>query len=256
MDEIRNISPVVVIDQKRLGRNPRSTVGTATEIYTYLRLLYLPVRNAARSASRSCSPSTNRPGMCPRCRGLGRELVFDLDALVDWDKASAGRHQAPPLSGEELAVARHEQSVGLFDLDKPLKKSAEADTRPPPLFRKKTALKDHEGNKYFNQTWEGIVTGIKRRSSGGRDADRGSRSVEMQYFRLRPLPRVPRIPAQRPGPLGQGRGQGARRARRDGAGRPAGRSSGLSRGRSRLRSCGGRTKSSGTSSTSASATSP
>jgi len=40
VDEIRNISTAIVIDQKRMGVNLRSTVGTATEISTYLRLLF------------------------------------------------------------------------------------------------------------------------------------------------------------------------------------------------------------------------
>ena len=40
VDEILNLSTSIVIDQKRMGNNLRSTVGTATEINTYLRLLY------------------------------------------------------------------------------------------------------------------------------------------------------------------------------------------------------------------------
>src|SRR4030042_873603 len=40
VDDIHNLSTAIVIDQKRMGRNLRSTVGTATEINTYLRLLY------------------------------------------------------------------------------------------------------------------------------------------------------------------------------------------------------------------------
>ena len=40
VDEIRNITTTITIDQKRMGNNPRSTIGTATEVYTYLRLLF------------------------------------------------------------------------------------------------------------------------------------------------------------------------------------------------------------------------
>ena len=40
VEEIRNLSPCILVEQKKLGTNPRSTVGTYTEIYTYLRLLY------------------------------------------------------------------------------------------------------------------------------------------------------------------------------------------------------------------------
>src|SRR5512140_450561 len=43
VDHIEGLSPSVAIDQKTTGRNPRSTVGTVTEIYDYLRLLYARV---------------------------------------------------------------------------------------------------------------------------------------------------------------------------------------------------------------------
>jgi len=43
VDSISNLSPCVLVEQKKLGTNPRSTVGTYTEIYTYLRLLYTRV---------------------------------------------------------------------------------------------------------------------------------------------------------------------------------------------------------------------
>ena len=40
LDYIDGLSPAISIDQKSTSRNPRSTVGTVTEIYDYLRLLY------------------------------------------------------------------------------------------------------------------------------------------------------------------------------------------------------------------------
>lgn len=43
VDFIEGLSPAVSIDQKSTSRNPRSTVGTITEIYDYLRLLYARV---------------------------------------------------------------------------------------------------------------------------------------------------------------------------------------------------------------------
>ena len=64
IDSIEGLSPAISIDQKTTARNPRSTVGTVTEIYDYLRLLYARVgvphcpKCAARSASR---PSTRWP---------------------------------------------------------------------------------------------------------------------------------------------------------------------------------------------------
>ena len=82
VDEIKNIAPCIVIDQKRLGRSSRSTVGTVTEIYTYLRMLF----------SRCGSPfigwshlfSFNHPeGMCPTCSGRGKKMMIDINLLLD-----------------------------------------------------------------------------------------------------------------------------------------------------------------------------
>ena len=56
LDSIDGLSPAVSIDQKTTSKNPRSTVGTVTEIYDYLRLLFAPHRHAAL------------PGMRPRHR--------------------------------------------------------------------------------------------------------------------------------------------------------------------------------------------
>src|SRR5881628_603788 len=65
VDSIEGLSPAISIDQKTTSRNPRSTVGTVTEIYDYLRLLYARV---------------GRPH-CPVC---GRPIAGQsLDAIVD-----------------------------------------------------------------------------------------------------------------------------------------------------------------------------
>ena len=52
VDQIEGLSPAISIDQKGAGRNPRSTVGTVTEVYDYLRLLFRPRRPAALSRLR------------------------------------------------------------------------------------------------------------------------------------------------------------------------------------------------------------
>ena len=48
VDFIEGLSPAISIDQKTASRNPRSTVGTVTEIYDYLRLLFAPSRHPSR----------------------------------------------------------------------------------------------------------------------------------------------------------------------------------------------------------------
>ena len=53
VDSIDGLSPAISIDQKTTSRNPRSTVGTVTEIYDYLRLLYARVGRPALSGLRA-----------------------------------------------------------------------------------------------------------------------------------------------------------------------------------------------------------
>src|SRR4030066_36209 len=82
VDEIKNISTTIVIDQKRMGTTLRSTAGAATELYTYLRLLF------SRCGDSFIGPSflfgCNHPlGMRPDCKGLGKQIKVDLNLLLD-----------------------------------------------------------------------------------------------------------------------------------------------------------------------------
>lgn len=68
VDKISNLSASVLVNQKKLGQNPRSTLGTITKIYSYLRLLYsrvgLPIYDSEYF-------SYNTPkGACENCHGL------------------------------------------------------------------------------------------------------------------------------------------------------------------------------------------
>src|SRR4030043_8864 len=86
VDEISNLSTPIVIDQKRMGNNLRSTVGTATEINTYLRLLYS--RFGKPIIGPSFYFSFNHPeGMCPDCHGLGKKVSVNLGMLLDKEKS-------------------------------------------------------------------------------------------------------------------------------------------------------------------------
>ncbi len=76
VDFIEGLSPAVSIDQKSTNRNPRSTVGTITEVYDYLRLLYARARHPALPGLRRAdrprrrrSRSSTRCSRCPRGRG-------------------------------------------------------------------------------------------------------------------------------------------------------------------------------------------
>ncbi|MFF3324034.1 ATP-binding cassette domain-containing protein [Streptomyces sp. NPDC002889] len=119
MDTVENISAAVVIDQKRLGGNPRSTVGTITDINPLLRLLF---SRAGEPAGLPPSAfSFNDPqGMCPTCEGLGTVVRLDLDTFVDRTKSlNRGALLHPDFSTDSWYWLSYVES-GFFDNDKPL----------------------------------------------------------------------------------------------------------------------------------------
>ena len=86
VDDILHLSTAMVIDQKKMGNNLRSTVGTATEVNTYLRLLFSRVGKPFIGASFLFS--FNHPqGMCPHCHGLGKVAKIDLSLILDMEKS-------------------------------------------------------------------------------------------------------------------------------------------------------------------------
>src|SRR5699024_9925501 len=119
-EEIKNLTPTVVIDQKPLAGNIRSTVATATDTAPLLRLLFS--RIGQPSAGYSNAYSFNDPiGACPVCDGLGEKLSLDLDKLFDTEKSlEGGAIHFQPFSPNNWQFMLYKNS-GLFDLDKPLK---------------------------------------------------------------------------------------------------------------------------------------
>ena len=84
-DELVNLTPAIVVDQKPLGAGARSTVGTAVDVAPLIRLLFS--RCGEPSAGGSMAYSFNHPaGMCPACTGIGEQLVLDEETLFDPDK--------------------------------------------------------------------------------------------------------------------------------------------------------------------------
>ncbi|QGH37100.1 ATP-binding cassette domain-containing protein [Gracilibacillus salitolerans] len=85
-DSIENLSPAMVIDQKRLGGNARSTLGTITDIYAMLRLLFSRIGEPFIGYSHVFS--FNDPqGMCPECEGLGKQIKPNIDKMIDQSKS-------------------------------------------------------------------------------------------------------------------------------------------------------------------------
>jgi len=162
VDEISNLSPVVVIDQRRLGRNPRSTVGTVTQIYTYMRLLFSRCGTPIIGDSTLFSFNTAE-GACPECKGLGEKLVLDKDRLIDWDKSlneGAIRYSEYALGGRRWSIVK---VSGFFDMDKPLKDFSEEELDKL-LYSERIELNDTDEQGFVQSYgFEGLVVGIKRR---------------------------------------------------------------------------------------------
>ena len=86
VDDIRNLTPVIVVDQKPLGSGNRSTVGTAVDVAPLIRLLFSRVGQP--SAGGSMAYSFNHPaGTCPDCTGLGQRSELDEESLFDPDRS-------------------------------------------------------------------------------------------------------------------------------------------------------------------------
>ena len=88
VDEIRNLTPAIVVDQHAIGATSRSTVGTAVDVAPLLRLLFSRVGQP--SAGGSMAYSFNHPaGMCPDCTGIGEKLELIEDSMFDPDRTLA-----------------------------------------------------------------------------------------------------------------------------------------------------------------------
>ncbi|MBN3346508.1 thiamine ABC transporter permease [Clostridium botulinum] len=85
-DHIENLSTPIIIDQSRLGGNSRSTLGTITDINSFLRALYSRFgSNYIGKANMFSFNDIN--GMCPECEGLGKKLVPNMEKIFDKSKS-------------------------------------------------------------------------------------------------------------------------------------------------------------------------
>lgn len=117
---IENLPVSIVISQKKIGGNARSTVGTLTDIYSSLRLLYS--RMATPFIGYSMIYSFNNPqGMCESCKGLGEIKRIDINKLINFDKSlNDGAIDFPTFQPGGWRLTRYTES-GNFDNDKKLK---------------------------------------------------------------------------------------------------------------------------------------
>ncbi|UYN91550.1 MAG: excinuclease ABC subunit UvrA [Anaerolineales bacterium] len=117
-DAIENLSMAIVVDQKRLGGGSHSTMGTITDIYTALRLLFSRVGKPFVGYSNAFS--FNDPaGMCPECNGFGRKLQPAINKILDMSKSLNEGPIRVPGFGSWVGLY---QTSGFFDNDKKLSK--------------------------------------------------------------------------------------------------------------------------------------
>ncbi|WP_088317781.1 excinuclease ABC subunit UvrA [Kineosporia sp. R_H_3] len=120
VDALRNLSAAIVIDQERMGANARSTLGTATDAYSMLRVVFS--RIGTPHAGPSNVFSFNDPaGMCPQCEGSGRVSTLDVDAMVDRDRSLNEGAILLPGYAVDSWQWRIFAASGFFDLDAPLR---------------------------------------------------------------------------------------------------------------------------------------
>ncbi|MFF3749193.1 ATP-binding cassette domain-containing protein [Streptomyces sp. NPDC002018] len=126
VDAIDDLSVAVVVDQKPVGGNVRSTVGTMTDIYSVIRVLFS--RHGTPSAGAATAYSFNDPsGMCTVCDGVGRVVRLDLDRAVDWSRSlDEGALLLPGLSVGSWEWSLYAES-GRFDRTRPIREYSEAD---------------------------------------------------------------------------------------------------------------------------------
>lgn len=121
VDRIEGLPIAIVIDQKKPAQSSRSTVGTYTDIYSLVRLLFSRVGKPFVGYSDSFS-FNNPQGCCPRCSGLGEIRELDIHKLVDFDKSLNDEDTIHYIAFGKggWRWIRYAHS-GLFDLDKKIR---------------------------------------------------------------------------------------------------------------------------------------
>ncbi|HEX7135640.1 MAG TPA: excinuclease ABC subunit UvrA [Iamia sp.] len=182
VDLLDGLTTAIIVDQERLGANPRSTVGTVTDANAMLRILFsrlgdpqigppnaysfnVPSVSASGSITVERGGKTKREkatfnrlgGMCPRCEGRGAVSDFDLSALYDDTKSlSEGALTVPGYSMEGW-YGRIFAGCGFFDMDKPIKKYTKKEMHDL-LHREPTKIKV-DG---INLTYTGLIPQIQK----------------------------------------------------------------------------------------------
>ena len=120
VEMIENLNPSVIIDQNRLGGNARSTVGTISDMYSLLRLLFSRI-GSPRVGPASYFSFNNPNGMCQTCAGIGKVMDLDINNLIDEDKSFDEGCFLLPAFGPGKYYWKQYRRPDLFRIDIPWK---------------------------------------------------------------------------------------------------------------------------------------
>ncbi|GAA1888990.1 excinuclease ABC subunit UvrA [Streptomyces durmitorensis] len=156
VDGLRNLSAAIVVDQERMGANSRSTVGTATDAYTMLRIIFS--RLGVPEIGTSGAFSFNLPeGMCPECEGTGEASTVDVDQLVDRELSLNEGAITIPYYAVDSWSWQIMVNSGFHDPDKKLKDYTEQEWND---LLHKPPVKVKVGSNGF--TYEGLIAKMQR----------------------------------------------------------------------------------------------
>jgi excinuclease UvrABC ATPase subunit len=182
VDVLEGLTTAIIVDQERMGTNPRSTVGTATDANAMLRILFsrlgqpnigppiaysfnVPTRKASGAMTVDKGEGERivvrgavyHGGMCPRCEGMGSVTDFDLSALYEDSKSlNQGALTIPGYSMDGW-YGRIFRGSGFFDPDKPIRRYTKKELHDL-LYKEPTKIKV-DG---INLTYEGLIPRIQK----------------------------------------------------------------------------------------------
>ncbi|QWF80950.1 excinuclease ABC subunit UvrA [Amycolatopsis sp. CA-230715] len=182
VDVLDGLTTAIIVDQERMGADPRSTVGTATDTGALLRILFsrlgkphigspqafsfnvasisgagaVTVEKAGRTVKERRSFSITG-GMCPRCEGRGKVNDIDLTAIYDETKSLNDGAITIPGYSMDGWYGRIFRGSGFFDADKPVKKFTKRQLNDL-LYKEPTKIKV-DG---INLTYEGLIPRIQK----------------------------------------------------------------------------------------------
>lgn len=177
VDSIKNLSVAIIINQKRIGGNSRSTVGTITDIAPLLRLLFSRIGKPFVGYSDAFS-FNNPTGMCMHCDGLGKVDSINIDKLLDKNKSlNEGAILFPTFKPGGWRLKRYIHS-GLFENDKKIKDYNEKELD---LLLNKTDIKIETDDPEWPKTslYEGLIPRIERSFLKKEDGERDKYKKEI-----------------------------------------------------------------------------